>query len=209
MRREVLLKAEEDPRGTPARLLDAAEEVFAEHGYGAASTREMARRARVPFGALHYHWGSKRQLWEAVFKRLADRTRDTLLRNIVPGRTAGETLDNLTDAFVDLLIGQPNWLRLAHRMTLEPKDLHLLSIRQVFHELADFGARAFRDMMPEIDIDTGAAIHVISNAFMGALADVDGQEAHLGGSVFTSRAARERLRIELRRVTRAVFRVPG
>ncbi len=209
MRSEALSKAEKDPRSTPARLLDAAEEVFAEHGYGAASTREMARRARVPFGALHYHWGSKRQLWEAVFKRLADRTRDTLLRNIVPGRTAGETLDNLTDAFVDRLIGQPNWLRLNHRMMLEPRELHLMSIRQVFHGLADFGAQAFHDMVPEVEIDSGAAIHVISNAFMGALADVDGQEELLGGSVFTSRAARERLRTELRRVTRAVFRVPG
>lgn len=208
MRTEVLAKAEEDPRGTPARLLDAAEEVFAEQGYGAASTREMARRARVPFGAVHYHWGSKRQLWEAVFKRLADRTRDTLLRNLVPGQTAGETFDNLTDAFVELLIARPNTLRLAYRMALEPKELHLASIRQVFHELADFGAHVFHDMMPEAEIDTGAAIHVISNAFMGALADVDGQEDVLGGSVFTSRAARERLRTELRRVTRAVFGIP-
>jgi len=209
MRAEVLTKAEEDPRGTPARLLDAAEEVFAEQGYGAASTREIARRARVPFGAVHYHWGSKRQLWEAVFKRLADRTRDTLLGNLVPGRTAGETLDNLTDAFVELLIARPNTLRLAHRMTLEPRELHLTSVRQMLRELAELGVRLFHDMMPEAEIDTGAAIHVISNAFMGALADVDGQEDLLGGSVFTSRAARERLRTELRRVTRAVFRVPG
>jgi AcrR family transcriptional regulator len=205
MRPDVLAKAAEDPRGTPARLLDAAEEVFAEHGYGAASTREMARRARVPFGALHYHWGSKRQLWEAVFKRLADRTHDTLLRSLIPGRTAGETLDNLTDAFVELLIARPNTLRLAHRMILEPKERHLTSIRRVFRALADLGADVFQGMMPEAKIDTGAAIHIISNAFIGALADVDGQEDLFGGNVFSSRGARERLRTELRRVTRAVF----
>src|SRR5207249_1039654 len=99
MRQEVLDKARDDPYGTPARLLDAAEQVFAEGGYAGAATREIARRAGVPFGALHYHWGSKRQLWEAVFKRLGERTRDTLMRNLVPGRTPGETLDNLTDAF--------------------------------------------------------------------------------------------------------------
>ena len=74
MRQEVLDKARDDPHGTPARLLDAAEEVFAEGGYAGAATREIARRAGVPFGALHYHWGSKRQLWEAVFKRLGERT---------------------------------------------------------------------------------------------------------------------------------------
>src|SRR5439155_5649321 len=69
MRQEVLDKAREDPRGTPARILDAAEDVFAAEGYAGASMRDIARRAEVPFGALHYHWGSKKQLWEAVFTR--------------------------------------------------------------------------------------------------------------------------------------------
>src|SRR5438477_13030143 len=126
MRQEVLDKAREDPSGTPARILDAAEDVFAEQGYGAASTREMARRAGVPFGALHYHWGSKRQLWEAVFKRLGERTRDTLMRNLVPGRTPGEPLDNLTDAFFAMLIAHPNTTRLPHPMALQPQALPLL-----------------------------------------------------------------------------------
>src|SRR5437764_12231611 len=131
MRQEALDKARENPRGTPARILDAAEDVFAEQGYGAASTREMARRAGVPFGALHYHWGSKKQLWEAVFARLGDRTRDTIMRNLKPGNSAAELADNLVDAFLDLLIATPNTVRLAHRMTLEPGELHLVSIRQV------------------------------------------------------------------------------
>src|SRR5437762_11520184 len=131
MRQEALDKAREDPSGTPARILDAAEDVFAEQGYGAASTREMARRAGVPFGALHYHWGSKRQLWEAVFKRLGERTRDTLMRTLVPGRTPGETLDNLTDAFFVMLIANPNTTRVAHRLALERQELHLPSTPQV------------------------------------------------------------------------------
>jgi len=46
MRQEVLDKARDDPHGTPARLLDAAEEVFAEGGYAGAATRE---RNFLPF----------------------------------------------------------------------------------------------------------------------------------------------------------------
>jgi len=102
----------------PGRILDAAEEVFAETGYAAASTREMARRARVPFGAVHYHWGSKRQLWEAVFARLSDRTRDTLLRTVRVGATRGATIDGVVDAFFDYLVASPNVLRLAYRAQL-------------------------------------------------------------------------------------------
>jgi AcrR family transcriptional regulator len=207
MRDEALAKANDDPRGTAARILDAAEEVFAERGYSAASTREMARRARVPFGALHYHWGSKKDLWEAVFKRLADRTRETLVRNLVPGRTPGRTLDNLTDAFFELLIANPNTVRLAFRMTLEPRPLHLVTVRQMFRDLSDLGIDTFREMMPAADVDAPAAIHVVSCAFTAAIADLDSQVDFLGADVFTSRPARERLRLELRRLARLMFRV--
>src|SRR2546425_8480063 len=130
MRQEVLDKAREDPRGTPARILDAAEDVFAAEGYAGASMRDIARRADVPFGALHYHWGSKKQLWEAVFTRLGDRTRDTIMRNLKPGNTAGELIDNLVDSFLDLLISKPNTVRLAFRMALERDEMRLLSIRR-------------------------------------------------------------------------------
>jgi len=207
MREEVLAKARDDPGGTAARILDAAEEVFAAEGFGAASTREIARRAGVPFGALHYHWGSKRGLWEAVFRRLAERTRETLFRHIVPGRTPGETLDNLTDAFLAMLIANPNTGRLAFRMALEPTPLHLLSIRQLFRELADVGVGIFRDMVPGADVDVPAAIHVVACAFQATIADVDGQVDLLGADVFTSKPARDRLRAQLRRLARAMFEV--
>src|SRR5947199_10807196 len=104
MRQEVLDKARDDPRGTPARILDAAEDVFAAEGYAGASMRDIARRAEVPFGALHYHWGSKKQLWEPVFARLGDRTRDTIRRHLKPGNTAGELMENPLASFRDLLI---------------------------------------------------------------------------------------------------------
>src|SRR2546427_3530863 len=180
MRQEVLDKAREDPRGTPARILDAAEDVFAAEGYAGASMRDIARRADVPFGALHYHWGSKKQLWEAVFARLGDRTRDTIMRNLKPGNTAAELIDNLVDAFLDLLIANPNTVRLAYRMALERGELHLVSIRQVFADLARFGVSIFERAKPDIKIDLQATIFVISNAFIAGLADVDGQEDILG-----------------------------
>jgi len=207
MRQEVLDKAREDPRGSLGRILDAAEDVFAAEGYAGASMRDIARRAEVPFGALHYHWGSKKQLWEGVFARLGDRTRDTIMRNLKPGNTAGELIDNLVDSFLDLLISKPNTARLAFRMALERDEMHLLSIRRIFADLARFGTSVFERLMPETTIDPPAAIFVISAAFMGALADVDGQEDMLGGSVYTSKSARERLRAELKRVSRLVFQV--
>jgi AcrR family transcriptional regulator len=197
----------EDPRGTATRILDAAEAVFAEHGYGAASTREMTRRAGVPFGALHYHWGSKKQLWEAVFKRLGERTRETIMQTIRPGNTRRELADNLVDAFLDLLVAHPNTVRLAYWMSLERPELHLRSVRQMFGEIGRFGSGFIRDTMPDVNSDVPAALFVISNAFIASLADVDGQEEMLGGSVYASRPARDRLRAQLKRFSYLVFNV--
>ena len=207
MRQEALDKAREDPRGTAARILDAAEDAFAGEGFAGASMRDIARQADVPFGALHYHWGSKKQLWEAVFVRLGERTRDTVMRNLKPGATPRETMDNIVDAFFDLLIAHPNTVRLAYRMALERDELHLGSIRRMFAELARMGVAVYERLMPDSKIDPAAAIFVIANAFTASLADVDGQEEILGGSVYTSKAARERLRGELKRTARFLFGV--
>lgn len=57
------------PVDTKERLLDAAEEVFAREGYRAASLRAITALAAVNLAAVNYHYGSKRELVEAVFSR--------------------------------------------------------------------------------------------------------------------------------------------
>ena len=206
MREEVLLKARFEPQGTAAKILDSAELVFSEHGYAGTSTREVARRAGVPFGALHYHWGSKKQLWDAVFRRLADRTRDTIIGNFTPGATLGALLDNLVDAFLDFFAQHRTVARLCHRASLESPELHR-EIHSMFTELEALGRGILRELVPGLEIDAQAAIFVLTNAFIASIVDESSQDAFLGGSIFTSRKARERLRAELRRLSRAVFEV--
>jgi hypothetical protein len=48
---------------------------------------------------------------------------------------------------------------------------------------------------------------VLSNGFVGAIADTDAQITLLGGEVATSRKARERLRAGLKRFARAVLQI--
>jgi AcrR family transcriptional regulator len=206
MREDVLLKARFEPEGTAAKILDAAEQVFSEHGYAGTSTREVARRAQVPFGALHYHWGSKKQLWDAVFRRLADRTRDTIIGNFAPGATLGALLDNLVDAFLDFFAQHRTVVRLCYRASLESPELHR-EILSMFTELEALGRNLLRQLVPDLAIDAQAAIFVLTNAFIASIVDEPSQEAFLGGSIFKSRKARDRLRVELRRLARAVFQV--
>ena len=51
------------------RLLDAAEELFAEHGFNGASVRDITTKANGNVAAVNYHFGSKENLYHEVFLR--------------------------------------------------------------------------------------------------------------------------------------------
>jgi len=54
---------------TVSRILDAAEALFAQHGYEAASFRGITRKAGVNLAAAHYHLGDKKLLYSMVLTR--------------------------------------------------------------------------------------------------------------------------------------------
>ncbi len=56
-------------RDAEARILAAAEEVFAETGYSGATTAAIAERAGLPKANLHYYFCTK----EALYRRLIER----------------------------------------------------------------------------------------------------------------------------------------
>lgn len=55
---------------TQQRLLDAAVEAFAENGFKATSTRNIAQRASVHHPLIAYHFKSKEELWRASADRV-------------------------------------------------------------------------------------------------------------------------------------------
>lgn len=54
---------------TREKILDAAEELFSEHGFSATSIRAITTRAEVNLAALNYHFGTKDGVIDAVFAR--------------------------------------------------------------------------------------------------------------------------------------------
>ncbi|GAA5444798.1 hypothetical protein Misp06_02988 [Microbulbifer sp. NBRC 101763] len=54
---------------TVSRILDAAEALFAERGFTETSLRTITSTAGVNLAAVNYHFGSKKELIQAVFER--------------------------------------------------------------------------------------------------------------------------------------------
>lgn len=57
---------------TKDRILGAAEELFALHGFAGTSLRQVTTRADVNIAAVNYHFGSKENLVNEVFRRRMD-----------------------------------------------------------------------------------------------------------------------------------------
>lgn len=57
---------------TKDRILNAAEALFAEQGFSGTSLREVTTRADVNIAAVNYHFGSKENLVNEVFRRRMD-----------------------------------------------------------------------------------------------------------------------------------------
>lgn len=57
---------------TKERILHAAEDLFAQHGFAGTSLRQVTSRADVNIAAVNYHFGSKENLVNEVFKHRMD-----------------------------------------------------------------------------------------------------------------------------------------
>jgi AcrR family transcriptional regulator len=58
---------------TRERLLDAAEQVFADKGFHEAAVDEVVRRSNTSKGAVYFHFPSKEELFNAVMESLGQR----------------------------------------------------------------------------------------------------------------------------------------
>src|SRR5437667_11862097 len=120
--RSALQKAREAPSSTKARILAAAEEIFAVKGFAGASTREIAALARVNISSLHYHWESKETLYFAVFQNIYDRVLD-LVRRAIPAQLDDATvrrgvIEQAMGGLFDFFADHPNVPKLLVRRLL-------------------------------------------------------------------------------------------
>ncbi len=91
---------------TAVRILDAAETVFAERGFDAASLREIAKRAGLQQPGLYNHFASKRDLYAAVLDRALSPMAQAMTKT-TSGARANEGLETLPGVMMDHLLDHP------------------------------------------------------------------------------------------------------
>jgi len=131
------------------RILDAAHELVARGGFGAASVAAVADRAGVATGTVYRHFASKADLFAEVFRRDAQHEVDAV--------TSAPTLAAGVETFARrALAGR----RLAWALLAEPVDPVVEAERLAFR-------RAYRDaFLPHVPDELTAA------ALVGAIGEV-------------------------------------
>ncbi|NVO13115.1 MAG: TetR/AcrR family transcriptional regulator [Rhodoplanes sp.] len=176
-------EAAADDAATPARILDAAEALFADRGFHAVSVREITTAAAVNGAAIFYHFGRKEDLLAAVLERRAAplaAERRRRLDALLDGPGEALTLEALIEAYLapGLTIGfgsseaRTRFGRLRGRITADSGDARVQEIlrrhyREPGRRFLDGVACLLPDLTPpdlqwRYHVMIGTLIHMLS-----------------------------------------------
>lgn len=113
---------------TRARIMDAAERVFARSGFDAASIRDIAAEAEVQGALVNHHGGSKEELFWRVVARRADVLGEARIAALDARKAQGPlTVPAILDCFFGpfferIDMGGPQWVAYARIVAFVSAD---------------------------------------------------------------------------------------
>lgn len=104
-----LEKARKNPDSVKARILSVARKLFGQYGFQGTTTRMIAKETGIDISTLHYHWGDKGDLFEAVIHDLNDETRIKLIEieKLIKGKPLTTRIEIALDEMLDFLFENP------------------------------------------------------------------------------------------------------
>jgi AcrR family transcriptional regulator len=154
------IKKKAGARPGKERILDAAERLFARHGFYGVSVRDITEAAEVDVALVNYHFGSKRELFAAVFQRRAEILNPERLARLEEIRRAAlpgvPTLEDIVNSFTYPLLersarGGPGWksyFALIAQVNNSPEWGPVL-MTQYFDPLVERLIAALREALPD------------------------------------------------------------
>lgn len=145
------------PSDTKSRILDAAERLFAEHGFAATSVRALAEEAGVHLAAANYHFGSKQALLRTVIERRVGGVNEERLKRLARLRSRADGKPLEVEAVLDALLRPV----LADHAAVEIRSISAMIFREptetlgpvlleVFGEVTDRFTEALGESLPHL-----------------------------------------------------------
>ncbi len=153
------LRAIKPQHETRTRILDAAEELFMQHGFEGTSMRLLTGKAGVNLAAVNYHFGSKDALIEALFRRRLDPMNAERIAALE--RLVDPSAESIIRAFLgpslrlveDAKGGGRNFIRLLGRTYTEPAKTIRALIGQMYAPAMQRYKAALERALPQMPPD--------------------------------------------------------
>jgi len=158
---------------TEIKILDTAERLFGEQGYGATSLRHIIAEAGVNLAAIHYHFGSKEELLDQLIMRVAGPVNEERLALLDRAEAeAGNgplAVEKVLEAFLGppllRVAKHPQMVRLMGRMYGE--GLMPIIVEKHFHPIIERFTAALKRALPHL---TPEEVALRSQFMVGAMA---------------------------------------
>jgi len=124
-----------DANSPKGQIFAAATQLFAEYGFKGTNTRSIAQAAGVKPVMLHYYYGSKEQLYEAVLKHEGMAMLAVIFGADPDHKSPEEMLIETPLRLMQVLHDNPQWASLLRR-EIADGAVHL---RNALREVADHG----------------------------------------------------------------------
>jgi AcrR family transcriptional regulator len=146
---------------TRSRILDAAENLFVEHGLDATTLRMITAEAKANLAAVNYHFGSKEALIEAVFRRRLTWLNEQRIAALdaleVEARGAPLKPRQIVESFFGVAVrlaasspGGKTFMRLLGRTYTEPSEFVRKFLAEEYAEVIARYNAAFFKALPDV-----------------------------------------------------------
>jgi len=129
---------QERSRRSYQALIEAAEAMFAAHGYDAVGTPEIAQKAGVSVGTFYRYFDDKHEVYLEISRRMMAEAYSSTIEGLTPARFIGlerhETIAETIALLFDHVLSRPELSRTFMEMSL--RDAEVGEIRRAFEQVS-------------------------------------------------------------------------
>jgi AcrR family transcriptional regulator len=170
---------------TRRRIMTVAERLFAQRGLDAVSIRDITERAKANTAAIHYHFGSKRNLIAAILERRAGELAER--RGVRLDKIEADARPELRDVIEAMVLptaemvadkktGGRHYIGFLAGVTSHPEYMPL--VNQVFDPTVSRSLTALERVTPHLPPDIRALRFALGKLFVNQVLGQPGAPVH-------------------------------
>jgi TetR/AcrR family transcriptional regulator len=145
------------------RILKAADRVFGEMGFDAATVRKIADISKTNKALIHYHFGSKEGLFESVLDHYFEELSKNLHGALISNGPLSDRMIRMFDRYLDFLEKNRNFVHIIHREITGGRQMERVIAHMI--PLFQFVLQGIREAYPKTRAGDLSAEHLLVSGY--------------------------------------------